>query len=96
MLTIEEVTHIAELARLQLSARETEEFRAQLSAVLDYVERISELDVTAVVPTHSVIPLPSALREDNIRESLQREELLRNAPEAEAGCFSVPAVLDEG
>jgi aspartyl-tRNA(Asn)/glutamyl-tRNA(Gln) amidotransferase subunit C len=96
MLTTEEVTHMAELARLKLSARETETFREQLSAVLDYVDRISELDLSAVSPTHSVAPLRSALRADEVRESLPREELLRNAPETEAGCFRVPAILDEG
>ncbi|HJO34384.1 MAG TPA: Asp-tRNA(Asn)/Glu-tRNA(Gln) amidotransferase subunit GatC [Anaerolineales bacterium] len=96
MLTIEEVTHVAELARLKLSARETEQFRGQLSAVLEYVERISSLDLTDVSPTHSVLSLPGALRADEVRESLPREELLRNAPETEAGCFRVPAILDEG
>ncbi|MBU37296.1 MAG: Asp-tRNA(Asn)/Glu-tRNA(Gln) amidotransferase GatCAB subunit C, partial [Anaerolineaceae bacterium] len=44
----------------------------------------------------SVAPLRSALRADEVRESLPREELLRNAPETEAGCFRVPAILDEG
>ena len=95
MLTIEEVTHIAELARLQLSANETEKFRGQLSSVLDYVKRISELDVADVVPTHSVLPLRSALRADDVRESLPREQLLRNAPETETGCFRVPAILND-
>ncbi len=96
MLTTEEVAHIAELARLQLSASETEKFREQLSAVLDYVDRIGELDLTAVMPTYSVLSLPSALRADEVRESLTREELLRNAPETEGGSYQVPAVQDEG
>ena len=96
MLTTEEVTYMAELARLKLSTRETETFREQLSAVLDYVDRISELDLSAVSPTHSVAPLSSVLRADEVCESLPREELLRNAPETEAGCFRVPAILDEG
>ena len=95
MLTIEEVTHIAELARLQLSVRETEKFRGQLSAVLDYVKRISDLDLTAVVPMHSVLQIRSVLRADELRESLPREELLRNASETKTGYFRVPTVLDE-
>ena len=96
MLTTEEVTYMAELARLKLSTRETETFREQLSAVLDYVDCISELDLSAVAPTRSVAPLRSVLRADEVCESLPREELLRNAPETEAGCFRVPAILDEG
>jgi|TARA_Y100000031_G_C8101147_1_gene328767 aspartyl-tRNA(Asn)/glutamyl-tRNA(Gln) amidotransferase subunit C len=96
MLTIKEVSRIAELARLQLSTRETEKFRVQLSAVLDYVSRISELDLTTEVPTHSVLSLSNALREDEVCKSLTREELLHNAPETKTGCFQVPAVLDEG
>ena len=96
MLTTEEVAHIAELARLQLSASETEKFREQLSAVLDHVDRIGELDLTDVMPTYNVLSLPSALRADEVHESLTREELLRNAPETEAGSYQVPAVQDEG
>ena len=95
MLTIEEVAHIAELAKLQLSDSETEEFREQLSQVLDYVARISELDLTAVVATQNVLPMPSALRKDEVRRSLPREQLMLNAPEPDSGCFRVSAVLDE-
>ena len=95
MLTIEEVTHIAELARLQLTEVETEKFRCQLSEVLDYVDLIDELELTDVDPTHSVITQRSALRADEAHDSFTQDELLRNAPETDSDCFRVPAVLDE-
>ena len=96
MLTIEDVTHIAELARLQLTDAETEIFRDQISDVLDYIDLISSLDLTDIDPTHSVIAQQNTLRADEVHESLTREELLRNAPETEAGSYQVPAVQDEG
>ena len=95
MLTTEEVIHIAELARLQLTEVETEKFRGQLSEVLDYVNLISELDLTDVDPTHSVITKHSALRKDEVHDSLTQDQLLKYAPETDSGCFRVPAILDE-
>jgi aspartyl-tRNA(Asn)/glutamyl-tRNA(Gln) amidotransferase subunit C len=96
MLTTEEVAHIAELARLQLTVSEIEKFREQLSTVIDYVDRIGELELTKVIPTYSVLTMPSALRSDDVHDSLTREELLRNAAKTEAGLYQVPAILDDG
>jgi aspartyl-tRNA(Asn)/glutamyl-tRNA(Gln) amidotransferase subunit C len=93
-LTIEEVHHIAELAKLELTEEEIARFREQLSAVLDYAAQLRALDTSAIPPTATVLPLRTVLREDVARPSLPREELLANAAEQEAGCFRVPAVLE--
>jgi len=93
-LTFQEVQHIAELAKLELTEAELARFREQLSAVLDYAADLQKVDTSAIPPTATVLPLRTVLREDTVKPSLAREALLANAPEAEAGCFRVPAVLE--
>lgn len=93
-LTLEEVEHIAELAKLELTDEEKARFREQLSKILDYAEALRQLDTSAIPPTATVLPLRTVLRDDTPRPSLPRDELLANAAETEAGCFKVPAVLE--
>jgi aspartyl-tRNA(Asn)/glutamyl-tRNA(Gln) amidotransferase subunit C len=93
-LTLEQVEHIAQLARLTLSAKEKALYQEQLSAILGYFERLQELDTEAISPTATVLPLHSVMREDVPSPSMDREDILANAPEAADGCFEVPAVLD--
>jgi aspartyl-tRNA(Asn)/glutamyl-tRNA(Gln) amidotransferase subunit C len=93
-LTVEEVRHIAYLARLKLTAEEETRYAAQLSAVLDYAARLQELDTTQISPTTSVSPFNAPLRPDESRPSPPRERFLANAPEQEDGMFRVPPVLE--
>jgi aspartyl-tRNA(Asn)/glutamyl-tRNA(Gln) amidotransferase subunit C len=93
-LTTAQVEHIAQLARLKLTVQEIERYRQQLSAILDYADRLQALDSSSIPPTSSVLPDRSVLREDKARPGLSLEELLRNAPEKENGQFRVPPVLD--
>ena len=93
-LTLAEVEHIAELARLKLTDEEKEKYRLQLSAILDYVSRLQELDTKDIPPTSSVLPARSVLRQDISRESLTVEEILKNAPEITKNQFRVPPVLE--
>lgn len=93
-LSQEEVEHIAELARLELSAQEKEHYRQQLSAILDYAARLRELDTSEIPPTSSVLPNRSVLRQDHSRPGLPLEILMRNAPGVEQDQFQVPVVLD--
>ncbi len=94
MLSREEVLHIAHLARLELTEEEIEAYRQQLSSILDYFERLKEVDTEGIPPTASVLPPRTRLREDEPRPGLSREELLANAPDVEDGQFRVPPVLD--
>ncbi len=93
-LTIEEVEHIAELARLQLSEDEINRFREQLSDILDYAARLQSLDTSGIAPTSSVLPERSVLRPDEVLPGLSLKELLSNAPDTEKGQFRVPPVLE--
>lgn len=89
-----EVEHIADLARLELSEEEKNRYREQLSAILEYAARLQELDTSDIPPTSSVLPERTMLRPDEPQPGLSRAELLQNAPETAGGQFRVPPVLD--
>ena len=93
-LTLEEVDHIASLARLRLTGDEKARFREQLSSILDYMAMLRRLDTSAIEPTATVLPLRSVLRPDVVTPSLPAGELLALAPAAEAQMFRVPPVLE--
>ena len=93
-LTLEEVEHIAELARLELSEEEKNRYRQQLSAILEYAARLQSLDTSGIPPTSSVLPPRSVLRADRARPGLPREVLLGGASEVEQGQFQVPPILE--
>jgi aspartyl-tRNA(Asn)/glutamyl-tRNA(Gln) amidotransferase subunit C len=95
-LSLDEVRRIAVLARLKLSPEEEQVFQGQLSAILEYVEQLKELDVSGVEPmTHALATgdLPP-LRDDVVRPSLPPEDALANAPAREGTCFKVPRIIE--
>jgi aspartyl-tRNA(Asn)/glutamyl-tRNA(Gln) amidotransferase subunit C len=87
----DEVLHVARLARLALSEEEIEPMARELSAVLDHVARIGELDLKDVVPSTHVIEVTGALRPDEARASLPREVALSQAPAVSEHGFLVPS-----
>ena len=87
----DEVLHVARLARLALSEEEIEPMARELSAVLDHVARIGELDLKDVAPTSHVVDVTGALRADEPRASLAREVALAEAPAVSDGGFLVPS-----
>jgi len=93
-LTLAEVEHIANLARLELSEEEKLRYCQQLSAILEYAARLQAVDTGDIPPTASVLPPRSALRPDQPAPSLTVKEVLLNAPEAEGDQFRVPPVLE--
>ena len=93
-LSLEEVEHIADLARLQLSQEEKELFREQLSAILDYAACLQAVDTSGIFPTSSVLPTHGVLRSDQPRPGMSLQDLLSNAPLTEGNQFRVPAVFD--
>jgi aspartyl-tRNA(Asn)/glutamyl-tRNA(Gln) amidotransferase subunit C len=91
MIDRDEVLHVARLARLALSDEEVERMARELSAVLDHIEHISELDLEGVPPTTHVVDVAGSLREDEPRPCLPREVVLEQAPAVEDGGFLVPS-----
>lgn len=90
-----DVAHVARLARLDVTDEELELFSGQLAAVLDHANDVAALDTAGVPPTAHPLPISNVLREDVERPSLDRDEVLAMAPEAEDGRFRVPRILGE-
>jgi aspartyl-tRNA(Asn)/glutamyl-tRNA(Gln) amidotransferase subunit C len=91
----EDVAKVAKLARLSLSEAELDEFTAQLGQVLEHANDIAALDLEGVVPTAHPFGLINVVREDVLRASLSRDEVLAMAPDAQDGRFAVPRIMGE-
>jgi aspartyl-tRNA(Asn)/glutamyl-tRNA(Gln) amidotransferase subunit C len=94
MIDKEQVRHVAQLARLKLSAEEEEKFTGQLGAILGYIEQLNSVDTAAIAPTSVVVSGHDALREDTPQPSLTKEQVLQNAPKAKKGFFAVPKIIN--
>ncbi|MEK7338710.1 MAG: Asp-tRNA(Asn)/Glu-tRNA(Gln) amidotransferase subunit GatC [candidate division NC10 bacterium] len=94
-ITLQEVEHVARLARLALSEEEKEQMRSQLDRILGYIEKLNQLDTTSVEPTSHVIPMTNVFRDDALVPSLPREEALGNAPNRQEGFFQVPRIIEQ-
>ncbi|HEY5565579.1 MAG TPA: Asp-tRNA(Asn)/Glu-tRNA(Gln) amidotransferase subunit GatC [Rhodothermia bacterium] len=92
--SVEEVRHIAKLARLRLSDREETAMASQLSQILDYIEQLNELDTSGVEPMSHVLDLVNATREDVVEQRISHEEALQNAPAADSDYFRVPRFVE--
>lgn len=93
-LTKEEVKHVAHLARLAITEEEAEKFALQLGAITEFAEQLKELDTTNVEPTTHVLPLVNVLREDVATKGLDRDTMMLNVKNQEAGQVKVPSIMD--
>ena len=90
-ITRDEVLHVARLARLELSDEEVERFQEQLSAILEAVGKVAELDLSDVEPTAHPLDLSNTWADDEPRPCLPVDDALANAPDREGALFRVPA-----
>lgn len=88
-----EVEHVANLARLNLSDEELETMTGQLDNILSYVDKLEEIDTTDITPTTHVFSVSNAFREDVVKESLDQSEAVKNGPEQNGEFFQVPKVI---
>lgn len=93
-ISIQDVEHVAKLARLELTEEEKAKYAEQLGAILDYAQKLNELDTENVPPTSHVLPIANVMRDDEPRPSWPIEKVMLNAPDEEDGQFRVPAVLE--
>ncbi|ADU92782.1 Asp-tRNA(Asn)/Glu-tRNA(Gln) amidotransferase subunit GatC [Geobacillus sp. G4] len=93
-ISIEQVKHVADLARLAITDEEAEMFTKQLDAIITFAEQLNELDTENVPPTSHVLDMRNVMREDIPEPGLPREEVLKNAPDQQDGQFRVPAILE--
>jgi aspartyl-tRNA(Asn)/glutamyl-tRNA(Gln) amidotransferase subunit C len=94
-LTAEDVASLARLARIELSEAELEVLAPQLDVILESVARVSEVAAQDIPPTSHALPLTNVFREDELRPSLRREQVLAGAPAAEQTRFRVPRILGD-
>ncbi len=94
-ISLDEVVHVARLARLDLSAEEKERMRRELDAILAYIDKLRALDTSGVEPTSHAVPMANVMREDEPRPSFPPADMLANAPERAAELFRVPRIIEE-
>ncbi len=93
-ITIEQVRHVARLARLELSENEQERLRADMGEMLAYVEKLNELDTSDVPPTTQVGEAGTPMRDDEVTNRPSAEQMTANAPSRERGYFKVPKIIE--
>ncbi len=93
-ISLAEVEHVARLARLSIKPDDKPRFAEQLSRILDYIEKLNQLDTEAIPPTAHILALGNVFRQDQTQGSLPEGKSLANAPEKEGRFFKVPRVIE--
>ena len=93
-ITNDEVLHVASLARLKLSEEEAKRLETDMAGIIEFADKLNELDTKGVVPTAHAIPMQNAFRADEVKPSFDRREILKNAPDFDEEGFIVPKVVE--
>lgn len=93
-ISVDQVKHVAHLARLAITEEEANTFTKQLDSIISFAEQLNELDTTNVEPTSHVLEIKNVMREDRSQQGLPREEVLKNAPEHQDGQIKVPGIME--
>lgn len=90
----ETIEYVGILAKLELSDKEKEQAKKDMGSMLDYIDKLNELDTTGVEPMSHVFPVHNVFREDIVTNNDDRDNILKNAPEGKDGSFMVPKTVD--
>jgi aspartyl-tRNA(Asn)/glutamyl-tRNA(Gln) amidotransferase subunit C len=93
-ITIAQVEHVANLARLKFNEEEKKRLAEQLGSILEYIDQLNKLDTTDVEPTSHAIPVKNVSRKDVVKPSFTQDEALANAPSPVEGLFEVPKIIE--
>ncbi|MFD0051011.1 Asp-tRNA(Asn)/Glu-tRNA(Gln) amidotransferase subunit GatC [Actinomycetes bacterium NPDC127524] len=93
-ITMDQVKHVAHLARLAISEEEAVQFQKQLDTMISFAEQLNELDTENVEPTSHVLKMSNVMREDIAKEGLPIDKVLKNAPDSKDGHIRVPSIMD--
>ncbi len=93
-ISTEQVEYVAKLARLNLNEEEKAKLTKDMENIINFADKLNELDTNGVEPTALVIPIQNVFREDIAKDSYDREKILANAPSQEDGCFKVPKIVE--
>ena len=92
MITLADVEHVANLARLKLSDKEKQLYATQLAKIISYFDELKELDTTGIEPMSHALAVLNVMRDDEVVEPPGHEVILKNAPEIEGSFFRVPRI----
>ncbi len=92
--TVETIRHVAKLSRLNLSEEEILKFATEMENIISYVDKLNELDTKGIEPTAHVVPVSNVQRNDEVKQSFERDKILSNAPFSGNGCFKVPRIVE--
>lgn len=93
-ITQNDVEYVAKLARLHISDEQKEKLTKDMAAIIAFADKLADIDTAGVTPEAHAITVQNVFRKDEVTPSYDREDLLRNAPEKQAGCFSVPKIVE--
>ncbi len=89
-----EIGHVAGLARLKLADSEKELFSKQVDSIINYIDKLNELDTSGIKPTAHVLPISNVFREDELKTSLPRDKALQNSPVKDESFYRVPKIIE--
>lgn len=95
MISKEQVSHVADLARLEFDESQLENFTSQLDKIVDFVDQLNEVDTKDVAPTTHISSAINVFREDVPVKDISRQDLLKNVPEQADGLIRVPTIIDK-
>ena len=93
MITTKDIEYIAKLAKLNLSEEEKECFVEQMGDIVEFANQVSNLNTEGIDAKNHILDIKNVFREDEVKESYSRDDILRNAPAREAGCIVVPNII---
>ena len=93
-ISAKDVEHVADLARMYITDEEKKALESELSAIIDFADKLSEADTDGIEPAAHAIHIQNVFRNDEVVPSYKREELIENAPDKQAGCFAVPRIVE--
>lgn len=93
-ITKDQVKYVANLARLNVSEAEADELCTQMADIIAFADELNKVDTEGIEPTNHAIKVENVLREDVVKESYDRDEIIKNAPMKQAGCYAVPRIVE--
>lgn len=90
----ETVKYTAHLCRIELQDKELDKLSTQLKGILDFIDKLKQVDIQNIIPTSHILPVKNVLREDALKDSLPVDKVLANAPQKEGNFFVVPKVIE--
>lgn len=93
-ITTDEVKYVANLAKLYVDEVEAEKLTTEMESIINFADMLSEIDTESIAPTNHAMKVQNVFREDIVEESYSQEDILKNAPSQEGGCYLVPKVVE--